>query len=100
MSVATKKKKSKKPQLATGCGNDKGILIRCTRTGKDAEESVFRATLSEWTRLTGLTEDETFLSVPCGEIKDEKLFSEIYRRKEVDVRLSELEDIPFVIEMY
>jgi hypothetical protein len=99
MSGATKtKNKRKKPVTAHGC--DKAIFIRCTREGKDAYEAVYKATLSEWTRLTGQTEDETFLAFDCGQIKDDKLFDDICCREEQDVRLSELEDIPFVIICY
>jgi len=81
-------------------GEEKSILIRCTRTGKDAFEAVYNATLSEWTRLTGLTEEETFLAVDCDELLDEELFDQITQREEVDVRLSELDDIPFVINCF
>lgn len=91
---------TKKKQPATGIGNDKDILIRCTREGKDAYEAVYKASLSEWTRITGQTEEETFLEFDCGDIKDEKLFEEICNREEQDVLMSQLYDIPFVIMMY
>ena len=93
-------KKAPQTTLEPCCGNDKGILIRCTMEGKDAYESVYNATLSEWTRLTGLSEEDTFLEFDCADIKDEELFDEICNREEVDVRLSEQEDIPFVIVCY
>lgn len=97
--VATPKKKHR-VQPTTATGDDRGILIRCTREGKDAYEAVYKATLSEWTRLTGQTEEETFTEFDCGHIKDEDLFEEICGREEQDVLMSELYDIPFVIVMY
>lgn len=78
----------------------KKILIRCTRTGKDAFEEVYPATIDEWTRLTGLSEEETNLAVDCDDLADEDFLNEIMSRDEVDVKLSELEDIPFVINMF
>ena len=87
----------------TACNRNRkrqDILIRCTREGKDAFEAVYKASLSEWTRLTGLTEEETFLEFDCGDIKDEKLFEEICNRDEQDILMSLLYDIPFVIVMY
>lgn len=98
--IATKKSSKKKPTPGAACGNDKSILIRCTREGKDAYEAVYKATLSEWTRLTGQTEEETFLEFDCGNIKDEKLFDELCDREEQDIMMSELYDIPFVIVCY
>lgn len=95
--TAKKTKINKVYALKTGCRTDQGIFIRCTREGRDAYESVYPATLSEWTALTGLAESAMF---DCGDIKDDDLFEEICERDEVDVRLSELEEIPFVIVMY
>lgn len=79
---------------------DDKILIRLTRTGKDSFEEVYPATLAEWTRLTGLTQDETNLAVDCDDLADEEFLEEIMSRDEVDVKLSELESIPYVINMF
>jgi hypothetical protein len=78
----------------------KKILIRFTREGRDAFEEVYRATIDEWTKMTGLTEEETTLSVDCDKLVDESMMDTIMSRKTVDVRLSELENIPFVVNMF
>jgi hypothetical protein len=92
-----KKKKVRAPVVKTGCCTDKGIFIRCTREGRDAYEAVYPATLREWSKITGLEDGAMF---DCADIKDEALFDEICERDEVDVRLSELDEIPFVVVMY
>lgn len=77
-------------------GKDKSIFIRTIELGSEAN-AVYPATLSEWTKVTGLTEGETHAWVETTKLADADFFHKVIcKRNCVDVN-GQLFDIPFVI---
>lgn len=79
-------------------GEDKSIFIRTIGSeANEANDFVFPATMSEWTRVTGLTESETQSWIETTKLVDADFFHKVIcKRNCVDVN-DQLFDIPFVI---
>ncbi len=82
-------------QVMAGIGEDKSIFIRTFQLGSE-DNFVYPAKISEWTRITGLTESETQTWVENANLIDSEFFQIICSRNPVDVG-DQLVNIPFVI---